>query len=204
MQSCRGIGWARSNRVTQIIGYGIRNHHPMSQSLDENLSVILGRRSIRDYEPTPVSNELVTALLRAAMAAPSACCKDPWRFVVIRNGATLERIAEALPNGKFLSKAQVGIVVLGDLSAAHAGELSYLLQDCSAAIENLLIAAHVLGLGACWLGVHPRQPRVDALVEILGLPQGIVPVSCIAIGYPSERKARRTRFTQEFVHEESW
>jgi nitroreductase len=138
------------------------------------------------------------------MAAPSACAKDPWRFVVVRNRATLKLIAEALPNGKMLAHAPVGIAVCGDLGAAHAGELSYLLQDCSAAIENLLLAAHALGLGACWLGVHPRQPRIEALTKILRLPDKILPVSCIALGWPAETQPPRTRFSSAHVHDESW
>jgi nitroreductase len=176
----------------------------MTPPSDEKLSFIFGRRSIRAYQPAPVSDELVTDLLRAAMAAPSACAKDPWRFVVVRNRAILSSIAEALPNGKMLAQAPVGIVVCGDLAAAHAGELSYLLQDCSAAIENLLLAAHALGLGACWLGVHPRQPRIEALTKILRLPEEVLPMSCIALGWPAEKQAARTRFSPGYVHDESW
>jgi nitroreductase len=94
--------------------------------------------------------------------------------------------------------------VCGDLGAAHAGELSYLLQDCSAAIENLLLAAHAQGLGACWLGVHPRQPRIEALTKILQLPDKIVPVSGIALGWPAEQQPPRTRFQPSYVHHETW
>jgi nitroreductase len=103
-----------------------------------------------------------------------------------------------------LARTAVGIAVCGDLGAAHAGELSYLLQDCSAAIENLLLAAHALGLGACWLGVHPRQSRIDALTKILRLPEGVLPVSCIAVGWPDEQQSPRTRFLPTYVHHESW
>jgi nitroreductase len=124
--------------------------------------------------------------------------------VVVRDPATLKLIAGALPNGKMLARAAVGIAVCGDLGAAHAGELSYLLQDCSAAIENLLLAAHALGLGACWLGVHPRQSRIDALTKILRLPKGVLPVSCIAVGWPAEQQSPRTRFSPAYVHRESW
>jgi nitroreductase len=147
----------------------------------------------------------VNDLLAAAMAAPSACAKDPWRFVVVRNRETLNQMADALPNGKaMLEQAPVGIAVCGDLRAAHAGELSYLLQDCSAAIENLLLAAHTLGLGACWLGVHPRPPRIEALTRILRLPEKIIPVSCIAVGWPDETQPARTRFKRAYVHDETW
>jgi nitroreductase len=176
----------------------------MSQTLDPRLSVLCGRRSIREYQAKPVGDELVTQLLNAAMAAPSACGKDPWHFIVVRQKAMLDAIAEALPNGKMLVSAALGIVVCGDLGAAHAGELSYLLQDCSAAIENLLVAAHALGLGACWLGVHPRQDRAYALTKLLALPDKILPISCVAVGWPAEQKSPRTRYQPSHVHRETW
>lgn len=116
----------------------------------------------------------------------------------------LRLMAEALPHGRMLADAGAGIVVCGDLRAAHDGQLSYLLQDCSAAIENLLIAAHLLGLGACWLGVHPREPRIEALRSLLGIPAGIVPVSAVAVGFPAEHKEPRTRFDPQHVHYERW
>ena len=176
----------------------------MSLAQNPQLSLLFGRRSIRAYQPTPVSEEVVSDLLAAAMAAPSACAKDPWRFVVVRDRARLEAMAAALPHGKMLTSAALGITVCGDLHAAHGSELSYLLQDCSAAIENLLLAAHALGLGACWLGVHPRQPRIAALSKLLQLPETIVPVSCIALGWPAETKPPRTRLDASHVHAETW
>jgi nitroreductase len=138
------------------------------------------------------------------MAAPSAAAKDPWRFVVIRNRQTLMDIAAALPNGQMLAGAALGIAVCGELPVAHDQQLSYLLQDCSAAIENLLLAAHILGLGACWLGVHPREQRMSALKQILSLPASVIPVACIAIGHPGEIKEPRTRFNRDYVHSEKW
>jgi len=169
-----------------------------------NLSFIFGRRSVRAYAPGEVSDETVRTLLEGAMAAPSAVAKDPWRFVVVRNKETLSRIAEALPNGKMLPQAAVGIVVCGDLDAAHDRQLSYLLQDCSAAIENLLLCVHVLGLGACWLGVHPREERMKRLSTVLRLPASVLPVACLAIGRPGEVKQPRTRYKPAFVHYEKW
>lgn len=138
------------------------------------------------------------------MAAPSAAAKDPWRFVVIRNRDTLSEIAAALPNGQMIASAALGIAVCGELPAAHDQQLSYLLQDCSAAVENLLLCAHVLGLGACWLGVHPREQRVAALKQILALPSAVIPVACIAIGSPGETKEPRTRFNRDYVHFDKW
>jgi nitroreductase len=173
-------------------------------SRTEPLDYIYGRRSIRVFRPGPVDEKAVQTLLEAAMAAPSAVAKDPWRFVVIRKPATLARIAEMLPNGQMLAEAAVGIVVCGDLEAAHDHQLSYLLQDCSAAIENLLLAAHALGLGACWLGVHPREERVQNIRQILSLPPHVIPVSGIALGWPGESKEPRTRYNAAFIHREKW
>jgi nitroreductase len=171
----------------------------MTTNIDEKLGFIFGRRSIRAYTPQAVSDENVQKLLEAAMAAPSAAATDPWRFVVVKNREMLSRIAEALPYGKMVGSAALGIVVCGDLEAAHDKQLSYLLQDCSAATENLLLCASILGLGACWLGVHPREQRVRSLQEILGLERSVIPVACIAIGYPAETKEPRTRFNPDYV-----
>jgi nitroreductase len=172
--------------------------------MDARLDFIFGRRSIRAYTAEPVPPAMVEALLHAAMSAPSAVAKDPWRFVVVRERATLQRLTEELPNGKMLAEAAVGVVVCGDLEAAHDRQLSYLLQDCSAAIENLLLAAHVLGLGACWLGVHPRENRIRHVRTVLGLPEHIVPVSAIALGHPAEFKEPRSRYQAQYVHYEKW
>ena len=171
----------------------------MTTNIDERLGFIFGRRSIRAYTPQAVSDENVQKLLEAAMAAPSAAATDPWRFVVVKNREMLSRIAEALPYGKMVGSAALGIVVCGDLEAAHDKQLCYLLQDCSAATKNLLLCASILGLGACWLGVHPREQRVKSLQEILGLERSVIPVACIAIGYPAETKEPRTRFNPDYV-----
>jgi nitroreductase len=103
-----------------------------------------------------------------------------------------------------LTTAPVGIVVCGDLEAAHDHQLSYLLQDCAAATENLLLAAHLLGLGACWLGVHPREDRVAHLRRLLNLPPHVVPVAGIALGHAGETKEPRTRYDPASVHTETW
>jgi nitroreductase len=176
----------------------------MNPIANEQLSFIFGRRSIRVFAPGQLEDSTIHKLLEAAMAAPSAVAKDPWRFVVIRDRTVLSRIAAELSNGQMLTTAAAGIVVCGDLAAAHDRQLSYLLQDCSAAIENLLLCAHVLGLGACWLGVHPREQRLRTLSETLCLPTSVVPVACVAVGFPGEQKEARTRFKAEYVHFDRW
>lgn len=175
----------------------------MSASVNP-LEFIFARRSIRVYAPGDVAEADLQRMLEAAMAAPSAVAKDPWRFVIIRDRARRQRLATELSNGQMLVEAALGIVVCGDLNQAHDRQLSYLLQDCSAAIENLLLAAHALGYGACWLGVHPRENRVRHVSRLLGLPSSVLPMSVIAIGRPGERKEARTRFNPAFVRQEQW
>lgn len=181
-----------------------RKKQPMKTPAREKLEIIFGRRSIRSYTAESVSDELVKLMLQSAMAAPSAQAADPWRFVVVRKKEVLKQIAEKLPFGQMLPSAAVGIFVCGDLEAAHDRQLSYLLQDCSAAIENLLLSAHILGLGACWLGIHPREARMRHVQNTLGLPDSIIPVCGIAIGHPAEHKESRTRYNEGFVHYEKW
>lgn len=168
------------------------------------LDFIFGRRSIRSFKPGEISPETETLLLKAAMAAPSAVAKDPWRFVVLRDRQQMLEVTKALPNGQMLKDASLGLVICGDLSAAHDKQLSYLLQDCSAAIENILLAAHALGLGTCWLGIHPREDRIHKITTILNLPPNVLPISGIAVGYPAEHPEPRTRYNSEFVHYNRW
>jgi nitroreductase len=172
--------------------------------MNERLAFLFGRRSIRVFAPGEVEEGTVREMLEAAMSAPSAVAKDPWRFVIVRDRPTLERLAGVLPNGQMIGTAAVGIAVCGDLEVAHDHQLSYLLQDCGAAIQNILLAGHALGLGCCWLGVHPREERVRAVRGILGLPERVIPVSCIAVGRPGEAKEARTRYRDSYVFRERW
>ena len=176
----------------------------MSTTTEGNLGFIFGRRSIRVYSPGEVSEPVLTRLLEAAMAAPSAMTKDPWRFVVVRNKETLTKLAALHPGAAMLASASVAIVVCGDLDAAFERQVSYLLQDCSAAIENLLLAAHAQGLGACWVGIHPGEPLIKRVKELLSLPASFVPLAAVSLGQPGEQPAPRTRYNADYVHRERW
>jgi nitroreductase len=176
----------------------------MNEAASARLNVLFGRRSIRSFRPCTVDEAQVRQLLEVAMSAPSAVAKDPWRFVIVRDPRTLQQLGAELSNGAMLPEAGLGIVVCGDLDAAHDRQLSYLLQDCAAAVQNLLLAAHALSLGACWLGIHPREGRVRKVAEILGIPDPVLPVACIAVGLPGESKAPRTRYNESYVHRERW
>ncbi len=176
----------------------------MSTTPEEPLGVIFGRRSIRVYSPGDISETTVTRLLEAAMAAPSAMTKDPWRFVVVRRAEGLAALAAALPGGKMLSTVPVAVVVCGDLDAAFEQNVGYLVQDCSAAVQNLLLAAHGLGLGGCWVGVYPSEDSMRQVKAQLSLPARVLPLAVIALGKPGEQLEARTRYSPQSVHFEKW
>jgi nitroreductase len=164
------------------------------------IQTILARRSIRKYTSEPVSEEDIQTLLQAAMAAPSASNRKPWQLVVVTKRETIDALAHAHPHGKMLFQAPLCISVCGDLTEMER----YWVQDCSAATENLLLAAVALGLGAVWLGVYPREERVTAVRPVLGLPDHITPLNLISIGHPGERKEPRTQYDEARVHREGW
>lgn len=166
--------------------------------------MILNRRSVRQFTDYQLNDEDYEFLLQAAMSAPSACCRDPWHFIILKTPAARSAAAAALPNGGFLGSCGGGIIVCGDPADAHAGELAYLLQDCSAAVENILLAASANGLGGCWLGVHPRMERCQQLQQSFALPDGMLPIAAIALGKPAKPATGRTRFDAAKVHTNKW
>jgi nitroreductase len=172
--------------------------------MNAKLAPLFTRRSVRRYSGEPVTDTAIRDLLEAAMAAPSAVAKDPWHFVVVRGRAALDRLADALPNGPMLRQADAAIVVCGDPARAHRNLESYLMQDCSAAVENILLAATLLGLGACWLGVHPNEERMGPIRQQFGIPAAILPFAAIALGRPAEFPEPRTRFRADAVHQGVW
>lgn len=172
--------------------------------MNPTLAPLFARRSVRKYQDKPVPASLIQDVLDAAMAAPSANAKDPWEIVVVQQPDLLAQIAAGLPYGKMLIGAPVGFVICGDLQRVNGQHLSYLLQDCSACIENLLLALSMLGLGGVWLGVHPREDRIAHLKTLFQLPEHILPIGAIAAGYPAESHPPRTRFDAARVHHERW
>jgi nitroreductase len=166
------------------------------------VSIILSRRSIRKYTGQRVSDDQVTELLRAAMSAPSAGNQQPWCFVVVRSQEVLDRIPTVHPYSAMTPHASVVIAVCGNLTGLKYS--GYWVQDCSAATENVLLAAHELGLGAVWMGVYPTEERVEGIRELLGLPEHVIPLSLIAVGYPAEFPPAADRFDATRVHYDRW
>jgi len=169
----------------------------------ETLKAIHTRRSIREYTPQAVPEELIQKLLAAAMQAPSAGNQQPWHFIIVTEREQLNALAEVLPFGKMLPAAPLGIVVCADLNLEKYP--GYWVQDCSNATMNLLLAAHACGLGAVWLGVYPVEERVTGLKQILGLPASVIPLNVVSLGYPiikPEPPARR--FDENKLHYNQW
>lgn len=161
---------------------------------------LFARRSVRRYTAEPVSEEHIDLLLKAAMAAPSAANLQPWHFVAITDRGQLNHLAVVHPYAKMLREAPLAICVCGDPSINER----YWVQDTAAATENVLLAAVGLGLGAVWLGVHPRPERVQPIREALGIPEPVVPLSLIAVGHPAESLPPRTQYDPDRVHRDRW
>ncbi|WP_295935296.1 nitroreductase family protein [uncultured Alistipes sp.] len=168
------------------------------------LDVIMTRTSIRSYQDRPVSADTVELLLRASMAAPSAMNRQPWAFVVVDDKELLRKLSESLPYAKMAAAAPLAVVVCGDLSKGDNLEGAWWMSDAAAASENLLLAAHTVGLGAVWTGVYPRSERVQAVREVLGLPEQIIPLNLIPIGYPADKPAPKQKWAPEKVHKNGW
>jgi len=166
----------------------------------ELINTIFARRSIRKYTAELVKEKDIRTMLEAAMAAPSASNLKPWHFVVITDRQKLDNLAKVHPYGRMLLEAPLCIAVCGDKTISA----DFWVQDCSAAAENLLLAATALGLGAVWLGVYPREDRVSAIRKVLNLPKTIVPLNLIPIGHPAEEKEPRTQYDELRVHREQW
>ena len=166
------------------------------------IDAILNRRSIRKYSGKTVDKSDIHLLLKAGMYAPSARNEQPWHFIVIDDRGLLNRIREVHPYASMLSGAALAILVCGDENL----ELSkgYWPVDCSAATQNILLAAHALGLGAVWLGVYPRTERQSAINKIFKLPSHVQPFSLISIGHPAEEKGIPDRFKDDRIRWNEW
>ena len=168
--------------------------------MESRLAFIFGRRSIRRYTGEPVTAGETQALLEAGMAAPSASNQRPWHLVSTTDRGTLVTLASVHPYGKMLTQAGLAIAVCGDPAVSP----HFWVQDCSAVTENILLAATALGLGAVWLGCHPREERAASVRSVLGIPADIGVLSLISVGRPAEQPPARTQYNPAQDHRERW
>jgi nitroreductase len=171
---------------------------------NETLRVIKNRKSVRNYLDKPVSEEDLKILIKSGMAAPSAVDMRPWDFVVVTKESTLKALADVMPFGKMLPGAGAAVVVCGVPEKSVPDALEFWVQDCSAASENILLAAESLGLGAVWLGVYPIKERVEGVRKILNIPENVVPLNILSIGYPKGLEKPKDKFEMEKIHRERW
>ncbi|MBU0468538.1 MAG: nitroreductase family protein [Candidatus Omnitrophica bacterium] len=169
------------------------------------LKTIFDRRSIRKYTGEPVSRDKLVSLAKAGMAAPTSRDTRHFNFIIIDEESTINKLLEGLPYSKMIETAKHAIIVTSDLSIAHGGaETDYWIQDCSAAAQNITLAATALGLGACWTAAHPREERVNFVKQVLELPENINPLCVIAIGVPTGEEKPRDKFDSSHVFFNKW
>lgn len=175
-----------------------------NNAADAVLENIHNRKSVRRYTSEPVSEEQVQILLKAAMAAPSAVNYQPWRFVVVTEREELDAMAEFLPFAGMLRQAPLAVVVCGETTWFEGKENPYWQQDCSAAVQNLLLAAEAIGLGAVWTGVYPDPERSSRLSSFLNLPGNVQPLCAVPVGHPAGDEKPKDKWKPENVHYGKW
>lgn len=160
---------------------------------------VLKRRSIRKFSDELISDELINELLISAMAAPSARNQQPWEFYVIKNNEVLTKIRSVAKNFDFNNT--LSIVVCGNKERSITqNDNDFWIQDCAAAVENILLSATSLGLGAVWCGLFPVLERSNAIKAIINVSDNIVPMALIQMGIPAEEKEERTQYNSDYVH----
>lgn len=162
---------------------------------------IMTRSSVRSYTSQSIGKDTVEMIICAGMAAPTAADKRPWAFVAVTDKSVRDTLSKRLPYAKMAAQAPLLIAVCGNKGRALPGEgADFWVQDCSAATENVLLAAHALGLGAVWTGVYPLSDREQAVREVLALPDSIVPLSLVCIGHPAVPQTPKDKWNPADLH----
>jgi nitroreductase len=167
--------------------------------MTEIIDFIFKRRSIRSYTSQPVDRQTLILLLQAAMAAPSAVNSQPWEFVVVTDPAVLDRLRQRIQFGQYNAQAIIAVCGSPRVAINDAGK-TYWIQDCSAALENILITAAGLGLGSVWVGVFPEEGKIKAVRQELNIPDTVIPLGLVYLGYPAESQPPRTQYDEQKVH----
>ncbi|MBC8589866.1 nitroreductase family protein [Wansuia hejianensis] len=166
------------------------------------LEAIFTRRSIRKFTGEAINDENLNIILKAGFQAPSAHNREPREFVVVRDKDKINKISEFHKYAKMLPSAGCGIIVCGDIDKQE--EIGFLIEDCSASIENMLLASHGLGLGAVWCGLYPKEDLVDNMSKILNLPDNIIPVGMVVVGKKDQEAKIIDRYNEECIHYDKW
>lgn len=168
----------------------------------ELLEALQTRRSMRSFTAEPVPREMLERVIRAAMLAPSAGNQQPWHFIIVTDKEKMARVPNFHPYCKMITKAPAAIIICGEPEGLKWP--TFWVQDCSAAAQNLLLAARDLGLGTVWTGVYPEEDRVAGARKLFSIPDTIVPFAIIPIGWPDGEFKAMNRFQPERIHDNSW
>lgn len=167
------------------------------------IDCIMTRASVRSYTDRQVEDSIVNKILRAGMAAPTAANQQPWHFVVITEQNLKDSITASFKYAKMVEGCSFAVVVCGDMDNLFNGDMpdgGFWVQDCSAASENMLLAAHALGIGGVWCGIYPLKDREERLSSILNLPSNLTPLNVMAFGYPSQPAAPKDKWDSAKIH----
>jgi len=169
----------------------------------DTIETMMTRRSVRSWDDKPVPEEIVKKILSAAMQTPSARNQQAWQFIVLNDRRVLNEAAQTAPGARHAEKAPLGIIVCGDMSLETA-TAGYWIQDCAAASMSILLAAYSLGLAGVWTAGYPNMDRASGLAKIAGLPENVIPLSMVLLGYPESKPAPEDRFKEDRVHYNQW
>lgn len=165
----------------------------------ETLEAIFNRRSIRNYTDVLVTDAEIEIILKAAFSAPTAVNTQPWEFVVINEKEVLDKIRDKMVFARY--NAPLGIVVCGNMKYALKGQDKDLwICDCSAAIENMLLAATDIGLGSVWIGIYPIQSRMTTMQKLINLPEHVKPLGMVYFGHGTYQEPGRCRYNEKAVY----
>ena len=167
--------------------------------MDPMLQSIFARRSMRKFTDETMTADQLDLLLQAGMSAPSAVNSQPWEFVVITEPEMLSGLQDILPYGKFPAPAVI-LVCGSQRVAKNPAGLMFWIQDCSAATENILLAATALGLGSCWVGIHPIPLIGKRVAKLFHLPPGVTPLCAIYLGHPQFIKQPKPKYDPTRIH----
>jgi len=165
---------------------------------------MMTRRSIRKYSEKEVSNIVLEKILKCAMQAPSGVNEQAWEFIIVRDKELLKQIPTISPFAGMVAKAPLAIIVCTNLNNESIFYKGMGILDCSAATENILLAAHALGLGAVWTAVYPDEAKANKIRNLFNIPSSIIPLCIIPIGYPAEKKGFDDRYKEKKVHQNKW
>ncbi len=186
-------------RAIFLIVSALLVHVTPSVAQNAALETIFSRKSVRSYTDQPVTVEDLMLLVRAGMAAPTGMNRQPWEFFIVQDKEIMASLSEKIPYARMLKEAQAAIVVIGNPEKSV-----YWYLDCSAAAQNILLAAESIGLGAVWTAGYPFEDRMKTISKAFGIPEPYLPLCLIPIGYPKGEQKPKDKWDESKVHLNKW